>query len=127
MISRWFEFELQAATVRPKAARRSDGLILDAFEKKSTFCSLRTSPTKKAVSPDTFRWSSWTPFVFLNDEYAGTPMRKVDGGKRTAGKRTAGKHDEELLTFFDSVKFLLEGEAEPEYYPPFGAPIYFCA
>ena len=67
------------AGLKEKLGKR--GLILDAFEKKHVLL-FTNVPTKKAVSPDTFRWSSWTPFVFLNDEYAGTA--NAQSGRRKA-------------------------------------------
>ena len=39
------------------------GLILDAFDEKHVLL-FTNVPTEEAVSPKTFCWSSWTPFVF---------------------------------------------------------------
>ena len=40
------------------------GLILDTFDEKHVLL-FTNVPTKTAVSPDTFRWSSWTPLCAL--------------------------------------------------------------
>ena len=72
-------------------------LSLDAFKKKHVllFTNVPTdaieldgsveSPRKAlaAVSPDTFRWSSWTPFVYLD----GASTANAQSGRKKAHQR----------------------------------------
>ena len=60
-----------------KKQLRKHGLSLEKFDKSHVLL-FTNVPTEEAVSPKTFCWSPWTPFVFLNDD-AGTANSNAQG------------------------------------------------
>ena len=60
-----------------KKQLRKHGLSLEKFDKSHVLL-FTNVPTEEAVSPNTFCWSPWTPFVFLNDD-AGTANSNAQG------------------------------------------------